>query len=70
MLVGKSWRKKIRNVKVIPGELQHSLVVMDKNWRIFFVDEDRRRIWKEHMESIMNQENQWDGFVQWFSNFF
>ena len=29
MLVAKEWRKKIQNVKVIPGELQHSLVVMD-----------------------------------------
>ena len=31
MLVQKNWRKKIKNVNVIPGELQHSLVVMDVN---------------------------------------
>ena len=31
MLVQHSWRKKIRNVNVIPGELQHSLVVMNVN---------------------------------------
>ncbi|XP_033096796.1 uncharacterized protein LOC117101040 [Anneissia japonica] len=29
MLVENEWRKKIQNVKVIPGELQHSLLVMD-----------------------------------------
>ena len=31
MLVQHNWPKKIRNVNVIPGELQHSLVVMDMN---------------------------------------
>ena len=25
-----------------------------------FIEEDRAKIWKEHMEKIMNEENEWD----------
>ena len=29
-----------------------------------FIEEDRAKIWKEHMEKIMNQENEWDHMVE------
>ena len=32
--------------------------------RLSFIEEDRARIWKEHMEKIMNEENKWDRMVE------
>ena len=29
-----------------------------------FTEEDRAKIWKEHMEKIMNEENEWDRMVE------
>ena len=29
-----------------------------------FIEEDRAKIWKEHMEKIMNEENEWDRMVK------
>ena len=29
-----------------------------------FIEEDRAKIWKEHMEKIMNEENEWDRMVE------
>ena len=29
-----------------------------------FIEEDRAKIWKEHMEKIMNEENEWDYMVE------
>ena len=32
--------------------------------RLGFIKEDRPKIWKEHMEKIMNEENEWDRVVE------
>ena len=32
--------------------------------RLDFSEKDRGRVWKEHMERIMNEENEWDQNVQ------
>ena len=32
--------------------------------RLNFSEKDRGRVWKEHMERIMNEENEWDQNVQ------
>ena len=32
--------------------------------RFGFIEEDRAKIWKEHMEKIMNEENEWDRVVE------
>ena len=29
-----------------------------------FIEEDRAKLWKEHMEKIMNKENEWDHMVE------
>ena len=29
-----------------------------------FIEEDRAKIWKEHMEKIMNEENEWDDMME------
>ena len=34
------------------------------NGRLNFSNKDRGRVWKEHMERIMNEENEWDQNVQ------
>ena len=34
--------------------------IKGRNRRIGFSQEDRCKIWKEHMERIMNEENAWD----------
>ena len=35
-----------------------------KDGRLGFIEEDRAKIWKEHMEKIMNKENNWDQMVE------
>ena len=32
--------------------------------RLGFIKDDRAEIWKEHMEKIMNEENEWDRMVE------
>ena len=32
--------------------------------RLGFIEEDREKIWKEHMEKIINEENKWDQMVE------
>ena len=32
----------------------------DKDGRLVVNEKDRRKLWKEHMEKIMNVENEWD----------
>ena len=32
--------------------------------RLNFSEKDKGRVWKEHMERIMNEENEWDQNVQ------
>ena len=32
--------------------------------RLGFIEEDRAKIWKKHMEKIMNQENKWDHMME------
>ena len=29
-----------------------------------FIEEDRAKIWKEHMKKIMNEENEWNRMVE------
>jgi len=36
----------------------------DKNGRLGFSEEDRCKIWKEHIEKSMNEENEWDCMVE------
>ena len=37
--------------------------IKDKNGKVVFAEDGRIRVWKEHMETIMNEENPWDGMV-------
>ena len=35
-----------------------------RDGRLSVIEEDRAKIWKEHMENIMNEENEWDHMVE------
>ena len=34
------------------------------NGQLGFIEEDWAKIWKEHMEKMMNEENEWDNMVE------
>ena len=36
----------------------------DKDGRLAVSEKDRGKLWKEHMEKIMNVENEWDQMVE------
>ena len=35
-----------------------------RDGQLGFSEKDRAKIWKEHMEKIMNEENEWDRMVE------
>ena len=35
-----------------------------KDGRLDFIEENRAKIWKEHIKKIMNEENEWDHVVE------
>ena len=35
-----------------------------RDGRLGFIEEDRAKIWKEHLEKIMNKENEWDHMME------
>ena len=37
--------------------------IKDKNGKVVFAEDGRKRVWKEHMKAIMNEENPGDGVV-------
>ena len=39
-------------------------VLKRKSRKIEFIEEDRAKIWKEHMEKIMNKKNEWNHRVE------
>ena len=59
MLVQHSWHKKISNVNMIPGKLQHSLVVMDVNKlgrrKIKQPSKKHIKIWKLENEEVKDK---------------
>ena len=38
--------------------------IKDKDGRLAVSEKDRGKLWKEHMEKIMNMENKWDQMVK------
>ena len=35
-----------------------------RNGGLGFIEEDKAKMWKEHMEKIVNEENEWDRIVE------
>ena len=55
--------KKLRIVKIDPCDTRGSNCLENKSGEIVTGIGGRKRVWKEHMEAIMNEETQWDGVV-------
>ena len=55
--------RRIRMMKKEANDLAGNNCIKDENGKIVFAKDGRKRVWKEHMEAIMNEENPWDGMV-------
>ena len=53
----------MRMMKKEANDLAGNNCIKDKNKKIVFAEDGRKRVWKEHMEAIMNEKNPWDGMV-------
>jgi prenyltransferase beta subunit len=38
--------------------------VRDRSGKLCIGERERAKVWKEHMEKVMNEENEWDGAVE------
>ena len=52
--------KFVNSMKKDGRDIEGGRCMRDKDGRLGFCEDDRKRIWKEHMEKIMNEENPWD----------
>ena len=53
----------LKAVKKEGKDLEGGRCLRGRDGRLGFIEEDRAKIWKEHMEKIMNRENNWDQMV-------
>ena len=54
----------LRRMKKEGKNVEGESCLRRRNKRLGFIEEDRAKIWKEHMEKIMNEENEWDCMVE------
>ena len=54
----------LRRIKKEGKDVQGGRCLRGSEGRLDFNEEDREKIWKEHMEKIMNEENAWDHMVK------
>ena len=45
-------------------DLERGRCLRGRDRQLGFIEEDRATIWKEHVEKIMNEENEWDQMVE------
>ena len=55
--------RRMRMMKKEANNLAGNNCIKDENGNIVFDEDGRKRVWKEHMEAIVNEENPWDGMV-------
>ena len=48
----------LRKMKKEGNDVEGGRCLKESNEQLGFIEEDRARIWKEHMEKIMNKENE------------
>ena len=53
----------MRMMKKEANDLAGNNCIKDENGKIVFAEDGQKRVWKEHMEAIMNEKNPWDGMV-------
>ena len=54
----------LRRMKKEGKDVEGGRCLIEGDGRLGFIEEDRAKIWKEHMEKIMNEENEWDRMVE------
>ena len=54
----------LRGMKKEGKDVEGGRCLRETDQRLGFIEEDRATIWKEHMEKIMNEENEWDHMVE------
>ena len=54
----------LRRIKKEGKDVEGGRCLRGEDGRLGFIEEDRAKIWKEHMEKIMNEENEWDRMVE------
>ena len=47
-------------MKFMKKDIEGDRCMREKDGRLGFSEKDRKRIWQNHMQEIMNQENEWD----------
>jgi len=52
--------KFMKTIKKDGRDVEGGRCVRDTNRKLGCTEDDKKRIWKEHMEKIMNEENSWD----------
>ena len=55
--------RRMRMMKKEANDLAGNNCIKDENGKIVFAEDGRKRVWKEHIKAIMNEENPWDGMV-------
>ena len=55
--------RRMRMMKKEANDLAGNNCIKDENGNIVYAEDGRKRVWKEHMEAIMNEENPWDRMV-------
>ena len=55
--------RRMKMMKEKANDLAGNNCIEDKNGKIVFAEDGRKRVWKEHMEAIMNEKNPWDGMM-------
>ena len=56
--------KLVKSMKEDGKDVEGGRCMRGSNRRLNFSEKDIGRVWKEHMERIMNEENEWDQNVQ------
>ena len=56
--------KLVKSMKKDGKDVEGGICMRGSHGRLNFSEKDRGRVWKEHMERIMNEENEWDQNVQ------
>ena len=56
--------KLVKSMKKDGKDVERGRCMRGSNGRLNFSEIDRGRVWKEYMERIMNEENEWDQNVQ------
>ena len=54
----------LKRMKKEGKDLEGGRCLRGRNGQLGFFEKDRAKIWKEHMEKIMNEENEWDQMVE------